>query len=221
MLQTGHSIKICNKCKLELQFNQFSRSGNGLKARCKLCDKAYCDANREKVTASKQRWADANTEKIKERLQRKKHEYALKAKEYLNNNPDAKKRSAEYKKKWAQENKEKTRLSKKKYKQNPENKLANTLRNRLGLALKNSQKTGSAVRDLGCSIEELKKYLESKFQPGMTWENRGINGWHIDHIIPLITFNLNNKEELKKAVHYTNLQPLWAKQNLSKGKKIT
>ena len=98
--------------------------------------------------------------------------------------------------------------------------LKHNLRNRLCQALKNNQKVGSAVQDLGCTIEEFKTYLEAKFQPGMTWENYGLKGWHIDHIIPLDSFNLTNEEELKKACHYTNLQPLWAEDNLSKGNKL-
>jgi len=98
--------------------------------------------------------------------------------------------------------------------------LANTLRSRLSKAIKFKNKSSSAVKDLGCSIEELKKYLESKFQPGMTWENYGVYGWHIDHIIPLASFNLSIPDEFKKACHYTNLQPLWAKDNLKKGAKI-
>jgi len=98
--------------------------------------------------------------------------------------------------------------------------LADTLRSRLKHALKGNFKSGSAVGDLGCSIEQLKKHIESKFKTGMTWDNWTRNGWHIDHIIPLSRFNLSNKEELLKACHYTNLQPLWAKDNLSKGSLI-
>lgn len=98
-------------------------------------------------------------------------------------------------------------------------KLADTLRSRLKHALKGNYKTGSAVKDLGCSIEDLKRYLESKFVEGMTWDNRSKDGWHIDHIRPLANFNLTNKEELLKACHYTNLQPLWAKDNLTKGNR--
>ena len=96
-------------------------------------------------------------------------------------------------------------------------KIGRNLRSRLNKAIKGNYKTGSAVRDLGCSIKELKKYLESKWQQGMSWDNYG--EWHIDHIKPLNSFDLEDEEQLKEACHYTNLQPLWAKDNLKKGSK--
>ena len=96
-------------------------------------------------------------------------------------------------------------------------KLAKSLRGRLNQAVKNNYKSGSAIRDLGCSIEELKKYLESKFQPEMSWDNWGKYGWHIDHIRPLSSFDLTDIKQVKEACHYTNLQPLWAVENLKKG----
>lgn len=98
-----------------------------------------------------------------------------------------------------------------------ERRISIILRSRLRMALKNNYKTGSAVQDLGCSINELMKYLESKFQDGMTWENYGQFGWHIDHIMPLSKFDLTKQSQIKKACHYTNLQPLWWKDNLVKG----
>ena len=78
------------------------------------------------------------------------------------------------------------------------------LRRRLHDALKNNQKRGSAVKDLGCSVQELKKYLESKFQEGMSWDNWNYKGWHIDHIKPLASFNLTDRNQLLQACHYTN-----------------
>jgi hypothetical protein len=71
---------------------------------------------------------------------------------------------------------------------------------------------------VGLSSEELKIYIESKFLEGMTWENYGLHGWHIDHIIPLSS--VKTEDEIIKLCHYTNLQPLWAKDNLSKHNKI-
>jgi hypothetical protein len=93
------------------------------------------------------------------------------------------------------------------------------LRCRVNRAIKSNYKVGSAVRDLDCSIEYLKRYLESKFQPGMSWDNRGRHGWYIDHIKPLNSFNLADSCQFKLACHYTNLQPLWARDNMAKGDK--
>ena len=99
-------------------------------------------------------------------------------------------------------------------------KLAESLRKRLNIALKKNYKAGSAIKDLGCSVDNLKKYLESKFSNGMGWENYGVCGWHIDHIIPLSSFDLSDREQLLLACNYKNLQPLWAADNISKGNKI-
>lgn len=90
------------------------------------------------------------------------------------------------------------------------------LRSRFYQAVKKNHKTGSAIKNLGCSITELKSYLESKFLYGMSWDNYGLYGWHIDHIKPLSAFDLSDRKQMLEACHYTNLQPLWAKDNLSK-----
>lgn len=110
--------------------------------------------------------------------------------------------------------------SKNRYKNDPEYRLARVLRARLRSALKNQYKQTSAVKSLGCSLSELKTYLESKFQPGMNWENHGKYGWHIDHVTPLVSFNLSDPAQAAKACHYTNLQPLWAIDNLRKHGKV-
>jgi hypothetical protein len=69
---------------------------------------------------------------------------------------------------------------------------------------------------IGCSIKELKIHLESKFTEGMTWDNYGQGGWHIDHIIPCAVYNLTYTEEQKKCFHFSNLQPMWAIENFNK-----
>lgn len=124
-------------------------------------------------------------------------------------------------KKYQQNNKQKLRNYMKEYRKERYDKdiqfrISTILRSRLGKAIKDEFKIGSAIKDLGCSITELKNYLESKFLSGMSWDNYGLYGWHIDHIKPLSTFDLSDRKQILEACHYTNLQPLWAKDNLSK-----
>jgi len=105
-------------------------------------------------------------------------------------------------------------------KTNMEYRLIDSLRGRLNSALRkrNVVKLETTMKLVGCSMPELIKYLENKFKPGMSWKNR--EKWHIDHIIPCISFDLSKLENQQKCFHYTNLQPLWAHENYSKGKKI-
>jgi len=99
--------------------------------------------------------------------------------------------------------------------------LKRNLRNRLYKTVKNLYKKENTKELLGCSIEYLKIHLEKQFQPGMNWDNYGVYGWHVDHIKPCFLFNMNDIDEQKKCFHYTNLQPLWAKDNLVKNKSYT
>ena len=91
------------------------------------------------------------------------------------------------------------------------------LRTRLNKALKGNYRNGSAVRDLGCTIPELVIHLEKQFQEGMFLDNHG--EWHIDHKKPLSMFDLTDREQLLQACHYTNLQPMWALDNIKKNNK--
>jgi hypothetical protein len=169
------------------------------------------------------------------RLKRIDH-YRQVAKQYQNDNQLS---VSAKNKKWYESNKKAVALLKKAYKSNNREKISAyekdyslsrrlkdkefkircNLRSRLSKALKGIGKESSFKEYIGCSIEELKKHLESQFQPNMSWDNYGKYGWHIDHIKPLASFDLTDPDEFKKACHYTNLQPLWAKDNLSKGAK--
>lgn len=110
------------------------------------------------------------------------------------------------------------KYKKQRYYSNINSYLRAVLRGRMFSALKKNTKSGSTIIDLGCTIEELKLHLEKQFQSGMTWENKG--KWHIDHIIPLSNFDLSIREQFLNACHYTNLQPLWAKDNMKKSNKL-
>ena len=91
---------------------------------------------------------------------------------------------------------------------------------RIRNALRNfkANKYFSSKKLVGCNLLKLRQHLESQFTVGMSWKNQG--AWHIDHIIPCASFNLTNPSEQKKCFHYSNLQPLWACDNLSKSSKL-
>jgi len=110
------------------------------------------------------------------------------------------------------------------HKKNYENdvlyKLKVNVRNRVKLFLKSSKfniTTNNTYNIVGCSPDELKKYLEEQFTEGMSWYNYRHDGWHIDHIIPLSS--AKTEDEVYKLCHYTNLQPLWHDENYKKGNK--
>jgi len=95
------------------------------------------------------------------------------------------------------------------------------------LKVRGYSKSEPTLKLIGCSVETLKKYLESKFVEGMTWDNwgtgangRGMSEWHIDHIKPCSSFDLSKSSEQRKCFHYTNLQPLWAADNLKKSNNL-
>lgn len=106
------------------------------------------------------------------------------------------------------------------YRENPQFAIASRLSSRLNRKLKllGLKKSMATFKLIGCSPKELKQRLESKFKDGMSWENRRL--WHIDHKRPCASFDLRDLEQQKACFHYSNLQPLWAKENMSKGSRI-
>lgn len=96
--------------------------------------------------------------------------------------------------------------------------IANNLRTRVVQALKGAFKAAPTLKLLGCTIAEFRAHLEKQFQSGMSWENYGRKGWHIDHKKPCAKFDLTNPAQQRECFHYTNLQPLWATDNLKKNK---
>lgn len=97
--------------------------------------------------------------------------------------------------------------------------LKRILRSRLKHALNGQSKKQSTLSLLGCDITTFIHHIENQFKPNMSWDNYGFYGWHIDHIKPCESFDLTKIEEQKVCFHYTNLQPLWAEDNLRKGSK--
>lgn len=206
-------IRTCKKCLIDKNLDLFPKNSPSLYGHTHICKE--CTHTRIK------KFRQENIEYVKEQKKEinKKyndiHRYKKRVhqKEYYSNI----KNTTEYKKKHSKWN---NTYNKKRKDTDPNYKLKLNLRARLNQAIRYGYKAGSAVRDLGCSIEELRIQLESKFQPGMTWENWSRTGWHIDHIKPLASFDLTNREQFLEACHYSNLQPLWAKDNIKKAAEV-
>lgn len=188
------TTKVCRVCHEEKPIDGFVKS----KRICKPCQKEYLRnrylGNKEQeLTKSKEKY-QLNKESIKEKAN----------KYYKNNKEKVNKRANTYRKEvlrkdplWVIKN----RVS---------GKIRRALRN-LGLV---KSKTTSQI--IGCSLEEFKTHLENLFQEGMSWENKNL--WDIDHIVPLAF--AENEKEVVLLNHYTNLRPLWKRENILKSDNI-
>lgn len=198
----------CNKKRLIKFFNKRKTSKDGFRNSCKSCEAAQCKKYYLTNKSAIENWKKQNQIKI----QQYQKEYYPK---YIEKN---KEKIKQYKKEYQIRNRKKiTKKINDRYHSDINYRIKHNLRTRFNLALKNNSKQSSIITLLGCSILELKEYLEEKFKPGMTWTNYG--EWHIDHIKPCCDFRLSDKNQQEICFHYTNLQPLWAKDNLSKGGK--
>jgi hypothetical protein len=209
-------MKKCTKCNLEknlLEFNKSCLYIDGRRSECRECQKLQGRIYREK-----------NKEKINEKLRI----------QYRNNPSIQKSRSEKWKsenpedykisnykrsKKWEEKNKEYRKIYKNNYSTErlKTDKLFNLGRNvriRINRFMKNKSKSTENI--IGITFDKLKIYLEKKFSSGMSWDNYG--KWHIDHIKPLSS--AKTESEIYELCHYSNLQPLWAEDNLKKGSKI-
>lgn len=185
--------KICSKCGVIQKISEFRKDvtkKDGLRSDCKTCIKSY-----EMLCRTN------NPTLMKDKL-----------KKYYETNPEKRKQYREnYKPRKREQRKERRE-------QDPVFNIVNRVRCRIWkyLGIIQVTKKNKTFEIIGCSPEFLKEYLETKFRDGMTWENRG--EWHIDHITPLSS--AKTEEELYKLCHYTNLQPLWAEENMTKSNKI-
>jgi hypothetical protein len=185
--------------------------------------------NREANAAYSRAYRQANAEKIRER---ERIRYAENTERCRQSNRASSKRNraknTSREREWRKRNKDKVRGYYRKYvskkrKEDAGFNLQMIVRTRIYGALSRASlgKTSRTLKLVGCNAIELRKWLESKFLPGMTWKNHGRHGWHIDHIIPLAKFDLSDPAQQAAAFHYTNLQPLWAKDNLRKGDRVS
>ena len=187
-------MQVCSKCDIEKcleEFHKHPSTKNGRNTICKSCRSAYMKTI---YVYDPERYRNPEHESKRKR-------------EYYSRNRQAR---IDYSKTYIKQRK-KTDL---------DFKLRGVLRSRISTAIKRNPKAARTMELIGCSIPELRRHLESQFEPGMTWDNHSVHGWHIDHILPCKHFDLTDPEQQKICFHYTNLQPMWAKDNLSKGDKI-
>lgn len=241
-------MKTCTLCKIEKHLQEYKAAPHrkdGVSCWCRCCallkKKEYYKKHKVKILAKQKIYKEANPEKVKLAKKRsteaKKEEYAGRKKEWrLRHAERLSVKSVEYR----AENREMLNLKQRarylankekyikqaaeyygrRYKSDPIFVLSGLCRRRIILALgvKKFAKNSTTATLLGCSAKYLKEYLEAKFLPGMTWANRGVQGWHIDHCLPLASGS--TREEIEALCHYTNLQPMWASDNLKKGAKM-
>ena len=198
--------KRCSKCKENKSLTEFytlkrsTAKGNKVyyQPYCKKClyeaNKAWREANRERRN-QQQREGRARKKAGIKRKPRRTHEEAM-----------ALQRA----------------YKKKRRKEDPNFKLRDILRSRLHDALKCNSKSARTLELLGASIEHLIQHLESQFLPGMSWDNhgKGEGKWQIDHIVPCASFDFTYAEQQQQCFHWTNLQPLWEKDNRDKSAKV-
>lgn len=174
---------------------------------------AFREKRRESVRRQKERDPEGFRQKQREAARR---QYRKKSKD-----PEFRSKNVQRVAKWVDKNRGRANakwreIRQRRMREDVKYRLSVALRRRLYMAVKGRHRSGTAIDELGCSIEELKQHLEAQFKEGMSWENWGRYGWHIDHIMPLSSFNLTDPAQVKAACHYTNLQPLWAEENLRK-----
>lgn len=217
MTECSDQSKPCTKCgivKTLPEFPKSSRYKSGYNTQCKKClnskAKNWRDSNPEKFKATRKKNYDANIERMRE----EKRKYIAKSKsQKIEYDIEYRKRKkteiAAYKKKWERERRHE-----------PLFKIKRNLRRRVHHALMGRTKSDNTFNLIGCSPEEFKTHLESLWLDGMSWDNYGPSGWHVDHIKECHTFDLSDPEQQKECFHYSNQRPLWAKDNLSRPKKL-
>lgn len=225
---------MCKPCEAKYK-KQYSIDN---KEAIKEHSKCYREQNKEKLSKNKKQYYENNKAKLiayqKDYREINPTETKKRRKEeYLRHRDANIKRACTY----AKEHPVQTRLNKKKYaethrdkkysykkqrlKDDIEFKIKENLRSRLSSAIRNqsAKKTAKTFDLIGCSIQYFIQYIEAQFKECMTWDNHGLYGWHIDHIRPCSSFDLTDPEQQKQCFHYTNLQPLWAEDNLKKSDK--
>ena len=226
--------KVCKDCGESKPLSEypFVSSRNVYIPRCFICHRKkanqYSNSRGAEVKDKRKEYAKAYYRKDVETQKeyRKQHYLSCNREEQLDRRKkwynENKERHADNRSKYELANKDRLRAARRKWENNRlatdiNYRLHETLAGRIRHELKGVAKRSSRTEELiGCTIEELKVFIENQLQDGMTWDNWETNGWHIDHRIPISWFNLENENCRKLAFSYKNMQPLWGADNLRK-----
>jgi hypothetical protein len=231
--------KKCSICHIQYEntsefFQKCAQKKDGLRPECKSCSKnrkktkAYFEylENKKKERASvrieyfsSEEYKVMMTESKQKNIERKR-KWALKNKDILREREAERRKLGKVKPVSKEKRKEYKKRQYKKIKSDPYLKMISLARGRMRCFVKKEAKKFKIKDMLIFNSDEFKQNIESKFKDGMTWDNYGRKGWHIDHIKPISKFNLNDIEECRHCWSLDNLQPLWWHENLSKSNKI-
>ena len=230
----GDYFKTCDGCRTKRAkyrkspeykdkrklYDEKRRDNPEVKARVRENSSRHYQENKKEIREKHAIWKAENREKVKELqsawYQNNKEKVRDRHKEWYDNN---KERMYYLTKEWRANNRDRINSSiRDKRATDPYFKILCNLRNRVCKCIRRLDKSARTMDLLGCTVDELKEHLENKFEEGMTFDNYG--EWHIDHIKPCVSFDLTDPEEQRTCFNYSNLQPLWARDNLSKGGKI-
>jgi hypothetical protein len=176
----------------------------------------YYAAHREQAKARAAAWRRKNPHRVRETTRSYRESHAQAQKERFNSDAAMRRRRYEYVCMWQK----KRAASDPNFRQY--RKIVNQMSRAMGKHLSGRRVSAASriVQLLGCDWLHFVAHIKAQFQDGMTWENHGLRGWHFDHVVPLSSFDLSSEEQLRKACHYTNVQPLWAADNIRKGGKV-
>lgn len=208
--------KRCSRCEAVKPIGDFALNRSAADGRSSTCRPCAYARIKEWRTKNPERQRQLGRDQSKRLVEKGGHlKYSRK---YYANNKAKCHASTE---RWKQDNRDAWReiqraSFKRRLAKDPEFRFAIKIRAKIRLLLRGKRKSAPTEQLLGCKIADLRKWLELHWKPGMSWENYGLHGWHIDHIRPVVSFDLSKPEDQKACWHYTNLQPLWWKENLEK-----
>ena len=221
-------MKICTRCKCSkpiTEFGRWARGKDGLNLWCRRCVRLHSELRRRARGVKPRAVVRTGTNKLCHKCRawkpygdfskdvRTKDGYTAACKSCQKQYKAAYRRTEQAgavrraRRKWRYDNDIDFRLT-------------DCLRKRIRQALAKTKKSAVSFDLLGCTLDEFKRHIVSLWKPGMSWDNYGVRGWHIDHVIPCAAFDLTDPAQQRECFHYLNLQPLWAQDNWCKSDKV-